>query len=105
MAMAHLFAGRFDAASSWAEKAFAAMPGFLLAVGIMAASHALADRTDEAQRAMQHLRDLDPTLRLANLADWVPCTDRTTSPPSRMACDAPGCRIDHLAGARAAMQG
>ena len=47
------------------------MPGFLLAVGIMAASHALADRTDEAQRAMQRLRDLDPTLRLANLADWV----------------------------------
>ena len=71
MAMAHLLAGRFDAASAWAEKAFAAMPGFLLAVGIMAASHALADRTDEAQRAMQRLRDLDPTLRLANLADWV----------------------------------
>ena len=71
MAMAHLFAGRFDAASSWAEKAFRRLPSFLLVVGIIAASHALAGRTDEAQRAMQHLRELDPTLRISNLADWV----------------------------------
>ena len=71
MAMAHLFAGRFDAASAWAEKAFAEMPGFLLAVGIMAASHALDGRTDEAQRAMQRLRELDSMLRVASLADWV----------------------------------
>ena len=71
MAMAHLLAGRFDMASSWAEKASGDMPDFLLAVGIIAASHALAGRTDEAQRAMSHLRGLDPALRIANLADWV----------------------------------
>jgi tetratricopeptide (TPR) repeat protein len=45
-AMAHLFARRFDAALSWAEKAFRELPSFLLAVGIIAASHALAGRTD-----------------------------------------------------------
>ncbi len=72
MATAHLFAGRFDAASSWAEKAFRDLPSFLMVVGIIAASHALAGQTDEAQRAMHHLRRLDPALRIANLRDWLP---------------------------------
>ena len=72
MAMAHLFAGRFDAASSWAEKAFRDLPSFLMVVGIIAASHALAGRTDEARRAMHHLRQLDPALRISNLKDWLP---------------------------------
>src|SRR3546814_1505951 len=62
-AMAHLLAGRFDTAVSWSEKAYRDLPSFLLAVGIVAASHALAGRTDEAQQAVHHLRQLDPTLR------------------------------------------
>jgi TolB-like protein/Flp pilus assembly protein TadD len=72
MAAAHLFAGRFDTASSWAEKAFRDLPSFLLVVGIIAASHALAGRTDEARRAMRHLRQLDPTLRISKIKDWLP---------------------------------
>lgn len=72
IALAHLFAGRFDAASSWAEKAFRDLPSFLFAVSIVAASHALAGRMDEARQAMQHLRQLDPTLRVSNLEDWFP---------------------------------
>ena len=72
LAAAHLFAGRFDAASSWAEKAFRQLPSFLVAVSVIAASHALAGRLREAQRAMKHLRDLDPTLRVSNLPDWLP---------------------------------
>ena len=72
LAAAHLFAGRFDAASSWAEKAFRELPSFLMVVSVIAASHALAGRPDEAQRAMKHLRELDPTLRVSNLADWLP---------------------------------
>jgi TolB-like protein len=72
MAVAHLFAGRFDEASSWAGKSFRDLPSFLMVVAIIAASHALAGRTDEAQRAMQHLRQLDPTLRISNLRDWLP---------------------------------
>jgi TolB-like protein len=71
-AMAHLLAGRFDAASSWAEKAFRDFPSFLIAVGTLAASHALAGRSDEAERAMRHMRQLDPTLRISNLTDWLP---------------------------------
>ena len=72
LAAAHLFAGRFDAASSWAEKAFRELPSFLMVVSVIAASHALAGRRDEAQRAMKHLRELDPALRVSNLADWIP---------------------------------
>jgi hypothetical protein len=36
------------------------------------ASHALAGRTDEARRAMSHLRQLDSTLRIADLETWLP---------------------------------
>lgn len=72
MAIAHLFAGRFDTASSWAEKAFRNLPSFLMVVSIIAASHALAGRREEASRVMNHLRRLDPTLRISNLRDWLP---------------------------------
>ena len=72
VAMVHLLAGRFDAASSLAEKAFRDFPSFLIVVGTMAASYALAGRADEARRAMDHLRQLDPALRISNLQDWLP---------------------------------
>ena len=71
-ALAHLFAGRFDTASSWAEKAFRDLPSFLIPASIIAASHALAGRTDEARRAMHHLRQLDPALRISNLDGLAP---------------------------------
>ena len=72
MAAAHLFAGRFDIASAWAEKAFRDLPSFLMVVAVIAASHALAGRTDEARRAMDHLRQLDSTLRTSTIKDWLP---------------------------------
>ena len=72
MAAAHLFAGRFDEASSWAEKSYRDLPSFLMVVSIIAASHALAGRTDDARQAMHHLRRLDPALRISNLKDWLP---------------------------------
>ncbi|SFU44251.1 winged helix-turn-helix domain-containing tetratricopeptide repeat protein [Pseudoduganella namucuonensis] len=72
MAVAHLFMGRFDTASSWAERGFRDLPGFLLAAAILAASHALAGRVAEARAAMDHLRRLDPGLRLSNIAEWLP---------------------------------
>jgi TolB-like protein len=71
-ALSHLLAGQFDIASSWAEKAFRNFPSFLFAVSIIAASHGLAGRMDEAHRAMRRLRELDPTLRISTLKDWVP---------------------------------
>ncbi len=43
-----------------------------MAVAVIAASHALAGRGDEARQAMEHLRQLDPGLRVSNLRDWLP---------------------------------
>ncbi|WP_407168448.1 winged helix-turn-helix domain-containing tetratricopeptide repeat protein [Bradyrhizobium sp. ORS 111] len=72
MAMSHLFAGRYDMASSWAEQSFRQLPSFLFVVAISAASHALAGRTDQAGSALQHLRKLDPTFRISSLQGWIP---------------------------------
>jgi TolB-like protein len=72
MAAAHLFAGRFDEASSWAEKAFRDLPTFLIVVALIVASHAIAGRIEDARRAMHHLRQLDPTFRISNLRDYLP---------------------------------
>ena len=43
-ALTHLFAGRFDEASMWAEKAVRELPSFLAGLTAAAASHALAGR-------------------------------------------------------------
>jgi len=72
MALAHLFAGRFDAASAWAEKAVGNLPTFLAAVCVAAASHALGGRMDKARQVMQRIRTLDPSLRVSNLKEWLP---------------------------------
>jgi tetratricopeptide (TPR) repeat protein len=72
MAAAHLFAGRFETAASLADKASSNLPGFLLATGVAAASHTLAGRPEEGRRAMAQLRELNPSLRISNLKDWLP---------------------------------
>lgn len=72
MGAANLFLGHLDAASSWAEKAFRDLPSFLLVSIVLAASHALAGRMAEAHRALDHLRQIDPNLRLSNLSEWLP---------------------------------
>jgi hypothetical protein len=72
MAFANLFAGRFDEASSWAEKALNASPNFLAVVAVVAASNALAGRLQEAQKAAARLGELDPTLRVSSVGDWLP---------------------------------
>lgn len=72
MALAHFFAGRFDPASDWAEKALRNLPCLLASVALIAASHALSGRMDKANQAMQRLHELDPSLRVSNLKDWLP---------------------------------
>ena len=69
---AHLLSGRFDDASSWAEKAFCEDPNCLPASAVMAASHALAGRLQEARHAMARLRQIYPALRASNLKNWFP---------------------------------
>jgi TolB-like protein len=72
MAYAHFLAGRYDMASSCAEKATRDNPAFLLAICISAASHALAGRIEPAQRAMSRALECDPYLHASNLRDLAP---------------------------------
>jgi tetratricopeptide (TPR) repeat protein len=72
MALAHFFAGDFDAAAAWADKALGNLPSLLVAAALVAASHALGGRMDKANLAMQRLLALDPSLRLCTLKDWLP---------------------------------
>ncbi len=72
MAMAHLLARRFDTSSSWAERALREAPDFLLGVVILASSRALAGRRDEARQAMEHVRRLNPAMRVSGIAAWLP---------------------------------
>ena len=72
IAMAHLFAGRYDAATTWAEDSYTDLPSFLMTVSIIAASRALSGRLAEAREAMAQLRKLDPALRITNLREWLP---------------------------------
>ena len=94
MALAHLFAGRFDAASSWAEKAFRHLPSFLMVVSIIAPSHGLApDRTKRGERsiicASSTPRSASPVLRTGFRS-----IGRNISPYLPTACEKRGCRID-----------
>ncbi|BAM88733.1 transcriptional regulator domain protein [Bradyrhizobium oligotrophicum S58] len=72
MAMSHLFAGRFDAALSWAEQSFRQLPSFVFVVLVMAACHALTGQEAQAWEAADHLRRLDPEFRISRLGDWIP---------------------------------
>mgnify|MGYP001081100041 CR=1 FL=1 len=91
MAAAHLFLKDFDAAASWAEKAYQNLPSFQMAVAVGAASQALAGRIDEAQRGLAHLRQLNPDLRLSTLPDWIPVCQ-----PRNLAVLASGLRVAGL---------
>ena len=69
---AHFLSGRFDEASTWAERAFREEPHYTSAAAVMAASHAQAGRLEEARQAMERLRQIAPALHISDLKDWWP---------------------------------
>jgi TolB-like protein/class 3 adenylate cyclase/Tfp pilus assembly protein PilF len=71
-AFAHFLAGRHDEATIWAKGALREQPNYPAANRILAASNALSGRMNEAREAMAHLRELDPSLRISNLAEVFP---------------------------------
>jgi TolB-like protein/class 3 adenylate cyclase len=72
VAFAHFLAGRYTDAIIWAETALRGRPNYLAAIRELAAANALAGRMPEAQKAMAHLRKIDPAMRMSNVKDWVP---------------------------------
>jgi TolB-like protein len=71
-AMAHLLAGHMDEAVAWADKATAHLPDRALPTMILAAIFAHADHDEKAQSLMQRLHRLEPGVRIADLATWLP---------------------------------
>jgi TolB-like protein len=71
-ALAHFIAGRYDEASSWAEKAIRQGTNFLPAFRIAAASGALAGHPEEARNAVARMLQIDPTSRISNLEAHAP---------------------------------
>jgi tetratricopeptide (TPR) repeat protein len=67
IALAHLNAGRYDEASSWAEKAFLKQDKHQGTIRTLAVSHALAGRLEPAREAVAYLLQLDPTMRLGGV--------------------------------------
>ena len=71
-ALAHLSAGGYDEAVSWAERALRENPNMSSPIRVAAVSHALAGRVAEARQIMERIRQLDPELRLSNLGNVLP---------------------------------
>ena len=72
MAFAHFFAGRYGEAATWAEKALRDQPNWVPALRTAAASYALAEQPEKAQRAMARMCQSAPEIRLSNLKDLMP---------------------------------
>jgi TolB-like protein len=72
MAFAHFFAGRYDEAASWSERALHVQPNWIPAWRNAAASYALGGRLANAELAMARMRQLAPEIRLSNLKGLMP---------------------------------
>jgi adenylate cyclase len=72
IALAHLLAGRYDEASSWAEKSLREDANYNAALRILVASSALAGRPEKAHSTMVRLCAIDPMLRISDLKDLPP---------------------------------
>jgi adenylate cyclase len=70
--LAHLIAGRYEDASSWAQKALQESPNYHPALRVLAASSAIAGRLGDAQKTMARLRTLDPDFRISDLRNLTP---------------------------------
>jgi Flp pilus assembly protein TadD len=71
-AYAHFLAGRYDMASSYAEKAMQENPTFMLAICCFAASNSLAGQPEKARRGLAQALECNPGLRASNLKDLAP---------------------------------
>ena len=66
-AYAHFLLGHYDEAASWAAVTLQDNPGYQTGLRLAAASNAMAGRPEQAHKAIDRLRQLNPTLRVSNL--------------------------------------
>jgi tetratricopeptide (TPR) repeat protein len=79
-AHAHFFLGRYDDAASWAAMALQYNPDHQPALRIGAASHAMAGRLEQAQKAVVRLQQVYPTLCVSDLKNVLGPYRRTEDP-------------------------
>jgi TolB-like protein/class 3 adenylate cyclase len=72
ISLAHFCAGRYDDASSWAERALGEAPNFAPALRSFAAANALAGRLEGAQKAVARMRELGSAYRVSDAKDRLP---------------------------------
>jgi TolB-like protein len=71
IAIGHFLASRYGEALAWAAKATQPDPDFATPWRIAVASHALAGNLEQARTACEHLRKLEPLLRVSNFRDLM----------------------------------
>ena len=71
-ACAHFFAGRDAEAIAWARTSVRTQPDGRAGTCILAASQASHGEIAEAKETMEHLRRIDPALRISNLLEPFP---------------------------------
>ena len=79
IAFAHFIAGRYDAASFWAEKAMRERPNYLPATRDLAAAHALAGRLPKPKKRWPICVKSPPQCEFPASKIGSPFADRTTS--------------------------
>jgi TolB-like protein/class 3 adenylate cyclase/Flp pilus assembly protein TadD len=67
VASAHLMAGRYGEAVSWARLAMQAKPGWAPPIRVASAAEALAGNLEAAAKYRHRLQELDPSLRISSL--------------------------------------
>jgi TolB-like protein/class 3 adenylate cyclase/tetratricopeptide (TPR) repeat protein len=73
LAYSYFFAGNYDEASMWAEKAKReSSPHFLLCERLAMACQAVSGRVDEARDACSRVMKMDPTQRISDIRDRQP---------------------------------
>ena len=70
-AFAHFFAGRYEEATAWAEKAFWERPNILATLRIAAVANAFAGHGEKARLAVNRALELDPGMRISTLKDRI----------------------------------
>jgi tetratricopeptide (TPR) repeat protein len=68
---AHLLAGRYDEAISWAQRACLDQPNYPVVWRLLASSSALSGRLDQAQEALARTLQLDPGLEMSTLSHYA----------------------------------
>jgi adenylate cyclase len=72
MAFANIVAGRYEEATTWAQKSVRERPSFMASIRMLAAGQAKSGRLDEARATMARMRELDPAFRVADVKAVTP---------------------------------